>query len=129
DDALRVAARRTERLGQPSTADGLGADRLVAVVAENPSRAAARDDPARLQVHVPHGELDEGGVARIALANAGRELLATAQGVLYVHYVDGIGRSKLTSAVIDKAVGAPTTARNWNTISKLQAACAELAAG
>lgn len=127
--ARRVADRLTERLGQPVAAVGLGADRLDAVVADNPFRAAARDDPARLQVHVPLGELDEAGVARLDLANAGRELLATAQGVLYVHYVDGIGRSRLTSAVIDRAVGAPTTARNWNTVSKLHAALTELATG
>src|SRR5690606_41330401 len=64
--ARRVADRLTERLGQPVTAVGLGADRLAAVVADNPFRAAARDDPARLQVHGPPGELDEGGVARLA---------------------------------------------------------------
>jgi uncharacterized protein (DUF1697 family) len=78
-------------------------------------------------VHVPFGDLDEAGIARLDLANAGRELLATGAGVLFVHYVDGIGRSKLTSKVVDKAAGAPTTARNWNTITRLRAACAELA--
>ena len=67
--------------------------------------------------------LDEAGIARLDLASPGREMLATAAGVLYVHYVDGIGRSKLTPKVIDRAVGAPTTARNWNTITKLRAAC------
>ena len=30
-----------------------------------------------------------------------------------------MGRSRLTNAVIDKVVGAPTTARNWNTVLKL----------
>ena len=40
-------------------------------------------------------------------------------GEVYAHYPDGMGRSRLTNAVIDKVVGAPTTARNWNTVLKL----------
>jgi uncharacterized protein (DUF1697 family) len=112
-----------ERLGQDVPAVGLSAVQLTAIALANPFPAAARDDPSHLQVHVPFGEVDEAGVARLDLANAGREMLATGAGVLYVHYVDGIGRSKLTPKVIDKAVGAPTTARNWNTITKLRAAC------
>jgi len=122
--ARLVQERLTERLGQDVPAVGLSAAQLDAVAAANPFSAAARDHPAHLQVHVPFGTLDEAGVARLDLANAGREMLATGAGVVFVDYVDGIGRSKLTSAVIDKAVGSPTTARNWNTITKLRTACA-----
>ncbi|WP_129785608.1 DUF1697 domain-containing protein [Promicromonospora panici] len=123
DIARLVRESLGERLGQDVPAVGLSAEQLTAITQANPFPAAARDDPSHLQVHVPFGEVDEAGVARLDLANAGREMLATAVGVLYVHYVDGIGRSKLTPKVIDKAVGAPTTARNWNTITKLRAAC------
>ncbi|MCP2263109.1 DUF1697 domain-containing protein [Promicromonospora thailandica] len=126
--ARLVQDRLTERLGRPVAAVGLSAAQLEDIARANPFPAAARDDPSHLQVHVPLGALDEAAVARLDLANAGRELLATAAGVLYVHYADGIGRSRLTSAVIDRAVGAPTTARNWNTITKLRAACADDAA-
>lgn len=38
--------------------------------------------------------------------------------VLYLYAPNGIGRSKLAAAV-EKAVGVPVTARNWNTVSKL----------
>lgn len=123
DVARLVQDCLTERLGQEVAAVGLSSEQLEAIAQANPFPAAARDDPSHLQVHVPFGEVDEAGVARLDLANAGREMLATAAGVLYVHYVDGIGRSKLTPRVIDRAVGAPTTARNWNTITKLRAAC------
>jgi uncharacterized protein (DUF1697 family) len=130
DDVARLVQEQlAARLGQDVPAVGLSGRQLEAIAGANPFPAAARDHPAQLQVHVPFGDLDEAGVARLDLANAGREVLATAVGVLYVHYVDGIGRSKLTPKVIDRAVGAPTTARNWNTITKLRAACAELASG
>ncbi|WP_369371395.1 DUF1697 domain-containing protein [Promicromonospora sp. Populi] len=124
DIARRVQECLSARVGQPVAAVGLSAERLEEIALANPFSAAARDDPSHLQVHVPLGDLDEPGIARLDLANPGRELLATAAGVLYVHYVDGIGRSKLTPKIVDRAAGGPTTARNWNTISKLRAACA-----
>lgn len=124
DDVARLVQEKlTARIGQEVSAVGLSAERLEAIADANPFPAAARDDPSRLQVHVPFGDLDEAGIARLDLASPGREMLATAAGVLYVHYADGIGRSKLTPKVIDRAVGAPTTARNWNTVTKLRAAC------
>lgn len=38
--------------------------------------------------------------------------------VLYLHAPDGIGRSKLAER-LEKLLAVPTTARNWNTVSKL----------
>jgi uncharacterized protein (DUF1697 family) len=40
---------------------------------------------------------------------------------LYVVYPDGIGPSKLTGGVIDRALATRGTARNWNTVLKLAA--------
>ena len=40
--------------------------------------------------------------------------------VFYMYAPDGIGRSKL-AAKVEKALGVPVTARNWNTVSKLLA--------
>ena len=38
---------------------------------------------------------------------------------LYLYYPDGMGRSKLTPAVIEKAVKVRGTGRNWNSVRKL----------
>jgi uncharacterized protein (DUF1697 family) len=38
--------------------------------------------------------------------------------VFYLHAPEGIGRSKL-AAKVEKHLGVPTTARNWNTVQKL----------
>jgi uncharacterized protein (DUF1697 family) len=38
---------------------------------------------------------------------------------VYLYYPDGIGRSKLTSAVIEGKLDTAGTARNWNTLTKL----------
>lgn len=37
----------------------------------------------------------------------------------YIVYPDGIGRSKLTTALIEKHLGTRVTGRNWNTVRKL----------
>ncbi len=42
---------------------------------------------------------------------AGREL--------YITYPGGIGRSKLTNALIERVLGMRATGRNWNTVVKL----------
>ncbi len=38
---------------------------------------------------------------------------------LYITYPDGAGRSKLTGTFIEKKLGTSGTARNWNTVLKL----------
>ena len=42
------------------------------------------------------------------------------KNIFYLYAPDGIGRSKL-AAKVEKALGVPATARNWNTVSKLMA--------
>jgi uncharacterized protein (DUF1697 family) len=40
---------------------------------------------------------------------------------LYLYYTDGMGRSKLTNALIEKKLQTTGTVRNWNTVTKLLA--------
>ncbi len=121
DVATKVTGALEERLGTEIPAVALDAGRFAAVAAANPFPAAAQDDPARLQVHVGPRAVDAAGIARLDLANPGRELLAVAEGVLFVHYRDGIGRSRLSSSALDAAAGTWTTGRNWNTVRRLLA--------
>ena len=57
--------------------------------------------------------------ARLAPSVGPGERIAVAGGVLWVHFGNGVGRSKLTPAVLDRCAGSPVTARNWNTLCKL----------
>ena len=47
------------------------------------------------------------------------ELHITAQEV-YIYYPEGIGRSKLTNAFLEKKLKTMGTVRNWNTVLRLQ---------
>jgi uncharacterized protein (DUF1697 family) len=52
-------------------------------------------------------------------AQAG-ERVALAGGALWIDYgVNGVGRSKLTPLLLDKACGSPATGRNWNSVLKI----------
>jgi uncharacterized protein (DUF1697 family) len=47
------------------------------------------------------------------------ELLELRGPEIYLYYPNGVGRSKLTSAVIESKLDTSGTARNWNTLIKL----------
>jgi len=57
-------------------------------------------------------------------AIVGREVIRAGGRHLYIVYPDGIGRSRLTNALIEQKLGTQGTARNWNTVLKLAALAA-----
>jgi len=48
-----------------------------------------------------------------------KEMLEIRGPEIYLYYPEGVGRSKLTSAVIESKLDTAGTARNWNTLLKL----------
>jgi uncharacterized protein (DUF1697 family) len=49
------------------------------------------------------------------------ERIALAGGALWIDYgAMGVGKSKLSPLLIDKACGSPTTGRNWNSVLKIR---------
>ena len=49
----------------------------------------------------------------------GPEEVEAGPGCLYIAYGEGMGHSKLTGAVIERALSLRGTGRNWNTVGKL----------
>jgi uncharacterized protein (DUF1697 family) len=95
-----------------------------AIVAANPFPAEAKADPSHLLVMPLKNAPGAAQFAALAAAIVGRERAASAAdgAALYAVYPDGIGRSKLTTALIEKKLATRGTARNWNTALKLLAA-------
>lgn len=105
---------------------GLRTDVLVreaaewrAAIAANPYPEAAKNEPGRLVLYPLKAAPAEGLVQRLRAAIVGRETVELRGRELFIVYPDGIGRSKLTNAVIEPALGARGTARNWNTVTRL----------
>lgn len=98
------------------------AAQIEAIVQGNPFDRMASDDPSHLVAVVLKAQPSAAAVAAFKRAIAGREQISLGEGVLYVTYPDGIGESKLTAAVLDRALGTVGTARNWNTVRRIAAA-------
>ncbi|HUP19257.1 MAG TPA: DUF1697 domain-containing protein [Gemmatimonadota bacterium] len=115
----RIEAELEARLGLVTDVFVRTAAEWNAVIAGNPFPAVAADDPSHLVVVVTKATPAGKAVAALRESIAGPEEIRHADRRLYVTYPDGIGRSKLTIARIEKALGTRGTGRNWNTVRKL----------
>lgn len=89
-------------------------------IAANPFEEV-KTDPAHMVLMTLKSAVDAAGVQAVEKAIKGRERVHSHGRSLYIVYPDGIGTSKLTNAAIEKSLGIRGTARNWNTVLKLQA--------
>jgi len=89
------------------------------IVAGNPFPGEAERDPSHLLVMLLKKAPDRGHVTALQKTIAGREVVRAGGRHAYVVYPDGIGRSRLTSARIERELGTRGTGRNWNTVLKL----------
>ncbi len=94
------------------------------LVVSNPYSDFARSDPSHLVVMPLRAIPTAKATVALRAAILGRETVATNGTTLYLTYPEGIGRSKLTSAVIERCLGTVGTARNWNTVLRIAAALA-----
>lgn len=92
-----------------------------ALIAANPFPAEARSDPGHLVVLCLKAAPARQALNDLRQAIKGREQIELVDRQAYVVYPDGIGRSKLTTALIEKHLGTRGTGRNWNTVLKLAA--------
>jgi uncharacterized protein (DUF1697 family) len=91
------------------------------VIDANPFPREAKDDPSHLLAVITKDPVDPANVTALQKAIVGREVVRAKGRCAYIVFPDGIGHSKLTSAVFAKKLGTPGTARNWNTVLKLGA--------
>lgn len=97
------------------------ADEWASLVKANPFPAQAERDPARLLAVLLKQAPRPAAVAALREAIRGAEQVEARGRVAYFCYPDGVGRSKLTPAIVEKHLAGPGTARNWNTVLKLLA--------
>ena len=97
------------------------ADEWKQVVAGNPFPDEAKRDPAHLVLAVFKEAVKPAAVEALQAAIKGRERVRGAGRHAYFVYPDGIGRSRLTTALIESKLGTSGTGRNWNTVLKLDA--------
>jgi uncharacterized protein (DUF1697 family) len=101
------------------------ADEWAAVVAANPFADEAKRDPGKLVVLCLKDAPAAKQVETLRDAIKGPETVQADGRQLYIVYPDGIGRSKLTTTLIESKLGTRGTGRNWNTVLKLAALVSE----
>jgi uncharacterized protein (DUF1697 family) len=88
-----------------------------------------RADLSKLLVMFLSKVPDARAQAALSKWHKGPEMLELRGPEVYLYYPDGVGRSKLSSAVIERHLDTIGTARNWNTLTKLLDAARALDAG
>lgn len=117
--ALREAA--TKRLGLDTDFFVRKGSEWESIVSDNPFLKEARSDPGHLVLMVLRDAPKPENVTALEEAISGRERLRAKGRQLYIVYPDGIGQSRLTTALIERKLGTRGTGRNWNTVLKLAA--------
>lgn len=92
---------------------------LREVVARNPFALRPEIHPGKLVVLFL--QLNPGPKEREAASqmNTSPEELVVEGSEIYMYFPNGMGRSKISSAAIEKILRTRGTARNWNTVTKL----------
>jgi uncharacterized protein (DUF1697 family) len=126
------SAAKIEQVLEAATAKHLGvttdyfvrsASEWQAMIAANPFRAQAKSDPARMVAMCLKGAPSPAQVKTLQAAIKGPEQVRAKGSAAYFVYPDGMGRSKLSIALIERTLGTRGTARNWNTVLKLGGLC------
>jgi uncharacterized protein (DUF1697 family) len=118
----RLETEAIRRLGLTTTFFVRTAKEWRALVAANPFPDEAVRDPGHLLVFCLKAAPAPAAVSALQASISGREVVRAVGRQAYAVYPDGIGRSRLSIAVIEKALGTRGTGRNWNTVMKLAAA-------
>lgn len=123
---LKIEAILADRLSLRSDVLVRRREEWDRILQANPFPKMATDDPSHLLLMVLKNEPDPRTVEELKAAIKGPEIVEAVGRQLYIAYLDGIGRSKLTGALIERRLGTRGTGRNWNTVLKI---AAELNAG
>ena len=91
------------------------------IVASNPFRGEAKNDPGHLAVVFLKDKPTKRNLAALKTSCVGHEYFHAQSRELYAVYPSGFAKSKLTLSLIDRKLGTRGTGRNWNTVLKLAA--------
>jgi uncharacterized protein (DUF1697 family) len=121
----KLEAEAQRRFGMPVAFMLRSAAEWHAIIARNPFPAAAQDDPGHLLLMALKCAPSAAAIKALRDGYEGPETIHVAGREAYLIYPEGVGRSKLTNALIERKFGVSGTARNWNTVLKLAVLAAQ----
>jgi uncharacterized protein (DUF1697 family) len=118
-DRARLAKDLEKALAMDARVILRSAEEIRKVVAANPMAGEAERNPSAFIVVFLDEKPSAKAMQALRDAYSGPELMQLHGAELYILYGEGMGRSKLTNALIERKLGVAGTARNWNTVKKL----------
>ena len=91
---------------------------LEDVIARNPFARAKGIEPSKLLVHFLPQSMEKQTREKLLQLNGGPEEIRLGDREFYVYFPEGQGRSRL-QASLDRILKKTSTARNWNTVTRL----------
>ena len=92
----------------------------------NPFPEASRERPSWVLLHLSQARPSASAVDVLAAHAGPDERIERVRDAIWIDFANGVARSKLTPARIDRAAGSATTARNWRTVVNLAEMLEEL---
>jgi len=93
---------------------------LEKILASDPY-ASEEDDKSKRLVAMMSGKIDDILSSSLKDDKKVTEKYYVKDDLLYIYYVNGVGKSKFSTSYIEKKLGLITTSRNWNTLEKMLA--------
>jgi len=119
--AATLAAGIERRFGFPVDVIVRTAADWARYASGNPFPGASEKEPERVMLLLTRDRPLAGGPAALAGRASAGERVAAVGDAVWIHFPEGVGRSKLAPALIDRLLGSPATARNRKTVLALQA--------
>ena len=114
--AARLEAAIEKRFGFQSSVILRTPDEMRDVIARNPFPGV---EGAKLHVWFLRDDPGEAARAKVRALDTPPEKLHVAGRELYIYFPNGMARPQLKLTAVDRALAVATTARNWNTVTKL----------
>jgi uncharacterized protein (DUF1697 family) len=126
DVGARVSALVRQKFGFMKAVMVVSLSAWSRLITRNPFPEAV-SEPTTLHVFVLETAPPRRRVEALLAKAAASERVAVSGRILYFHAPQGFGASKLPP-VVDRTLGMASTARNWNTVAKLEQLAREAAA-
>ena len=82
----------------------------------NPFEKTAQGEAKILMLALAQKQFDRNAEASLREKATSGEKIKQAGSAIWIQFPLGVGKSKLTPAVLDRLAGSPVTLRNWNTV-------------
>jgi uncharacterized protein (DUF1697 family) len=88
-------------------------------VKSNPFPEASEKEPNAVMMSLPKQMPNKGAEKTLRERAQNGERIVQVGDALWIHFTEGVARSKLSPGLLDRVVGSPVTARNWRTVLKI----------